>query len=299
MKNKHLISIVGPTAIGKTSLSIKLAKKLGCEIISADSRQFFKEMEIGTAKPTKEEMDGVPHHFVDFISVDEKYTAGQFEKDVLTKLEELFEKNDTVIMVGGSGLYVKAVLNGIDEVPADEKIREELNERLIFEGIRPLQLELKELDEEHFNRMDIRNPQRLIRALEVCLVSGKPYSDFRKRTVKERPFSITRIGLTADRELIYDRINQRVDLMMEAGLEKEAKILFPKKELNSLNTVGYKELFDYFEEKITLEQAIEKIKQNTRNFAKRQMTWFKKDEGTTWFQHDEVSKIESFIDETL
>jgi len=287
---------VGPTAIGKTALSIQLAKKFGCPIISADSRQFYKEMKIGTAKVTKKEMDGVPHYFVNFISIEEKYTAGQFEKEVLAKLGRLFKKNDTVIMVGGSGLYVNAVLNGIDEVPADEKIREELNERLVFEGIRPLQLELKELDEEHFNRMDIRNPQRLIRALEVCLASGKPYSDFRKRTIKERPFNITRIGLTADRELIYDRINQRVDLMMEAGLEKEAKKLFPKKELNSLNTVGYKELFDYFEEKITLEQAVEKIKQNTRNFAKRQMTWFKKDVGTTWFQYNEAEKIEAFLD---
>lgn len=287
---------MGPTAIGKTALSIQLAKKFGCPIISADSRQFYKEMKIGTAKVTKKEMDGVPHYFVNFISIEEKYTAGQFEKEVLAKLGRLFKKNDTVIMVGGSGLYVNAVLNGIDEVPADEKIREELNERLVFEGIRPLQLELKELDEEHFNRMDIRNPQRLIRALEVCLASGKPYSDFRKRTIKERPFNITRIGLTADRELIYDRINQRVDLMMEAGLEKEAKKLFPKKELNSLNTVGYKELFDYFEEKITLEQAVEKIKQNTRNFAKRQMTWFKKDVGTTWFQYNEAEKIEAFLD---
>lgn len=287
---------MGPTAIGKTALSIQLAKKFGCPIISADSRQFYKEMKIGTAKVTKKEMDGVPHYFVNFISIEEKYTAGQFEKEVLAKLGRLFKKNDTVIMVGGSGLYVNAVLNGIDEVPADEKIREELNERLVFEGIRPLQLELKELDEEHFNRMDIRNPQRLIRALEVCLASGKPYSDFRKRTIKERPFNITRIGLTADRELIYDRINQRVDLMMEAGLEKEAKKLFPKKELNSLNTVGYKELFDYFEEKITLEQAVEKIKQNTRNFAKRQMTWFKKDAGTTWFQYNEAEKIEAFLD---
>ena len=295
MKNKTLITIVGPTAIGKTAFSVKLAKAHQTEIISADSRQFFKEMSVGTAKPTPEEMDGVVHHFVDFLPVEEFYTAGKFENDVIAKLDDLFATHDTVIMTGGSGLYVNAVWSGIDEMPGDAEVRAMLNQELEEHGLRFLQQKLKKLDYEHYRAMDKRNPQRVIRAIEVCLVSGKKYSDLRFKKPKERDFNIVKIGLTADRELMYDRINQRVDEMVENGLVEEAKALLPKRELNSLNTVGYKELFSHFDEETTLEFAIEKIKQNTRNFAKRQLTWFKKDKETKWFDIDELDKIEDYI----
>ncbi|MEN8927953.1 MAG: tRNA (adenosine(37)-N6)-dimethylallyltransferase MiaA [Flavobacteriales bacterium] len=299
MKNKTLITIVGPTAIGKTAFSVELAKKYKTEIISADSRQFFKEMSIGTAKPTEEEMAGIPHHFVDFLPVDEFYTAGKFENDVIAKLDELFETHDTVVMTGGSGLYVNAVWSGIDEMPGDAEVRATLNEELKEHGLRFLQQKLKKLDYDHYRAMDKRNPQRVIRAIEVCLVSGKKYSDLRYKKPKERSFNIVKIGLKADRELMYDRINQRVDIMVENGLVEEVKSLLPKRELNSLNTVGYKELFSHFDGDTTLEFAIEKIKQNTRNFAKRQLTWFKKDEETKWFEIDELKKIRAYITKTV
>jgi|TARA_B110000967_G_scaffold101987_1_gene104679 tRNA dimethylallyltransferase len=295
LKNKTLITIVGPTAIGKTAFSVKLAKEHKTEIISADSRQFFKEMSIGTAKPTEEEMEGVPHHFVDFLPVEEFYTAGKFENDVMQKLDELFKTHDTVVMTGGSGLYVNAVWSGIDEMPGDAEIRAVLNEELKEHGLRFLQQKLKKLDYEHFRVMDKRNPQRVIRAIEVCLASGKKYSELRFKTAKERPFNIVKIGLTADRELMYDRINKRVDEMVKNGLVEEAKALLSKRELNSLNTVGYKELFAHFDEETTLEFAVEKIKQNTRNFAKRQLTWFKKDKETKWFDIEEMDKISDYI----
>ena len=295
MKNKTLITIVGPTAIGKTAFSVKLAKEYKTEIISADSRQFFKEMSIGTAKPTKEEMDGVTHHFVDCLSIEEFYTAGKFENDVIAKLEELFQTHDTVVMTGGSGLYVNAVWSGIDEMPGDAEIRAKLNEELKEHGLRFLQQKLKKLDYDHFRVMDKRNPQRVIRAIEVCLASGKKYSELRFKKPKERDFNIVKIGLTADRELMYDRINQRVDQMVENGLIEEVKSLLPRRELNALNTVGYKELFAHFDEETTLDFAIEKIKQNTRNFAKRQLTWFKKDKETKWFDISEMDKISDFI----
>ncbi len=291
---------MGPTAIGKTSLSIELAKQLGCEIISADSRQFYKEMNIGTAKVTPEEMDGVPHHFVDFLSVEEFYTAGQFEKNVLGKLEDLFKENDIAIMVGGSGLYVNAVLRGIDEIPSDLKLRKELNQELEENGLRRMQQKLKKLDYDHYRFVDKQNPQRVIRAIEVCLVTGKKYSELRKAAPKERDFNSIQIGLTTDRELIYDRINSRVDEMVKNGLIEEVKSLHSKKELNSLNTVGYKELFKYFDGEWELDFAIEKIKQNTRNFAKRQLTWFKKDENTQWFDvTSEKDKIQKLIEKSL
>ena len=252
-------------------------------------------MSIGTAKPTKEEMDGIPHHFVDFLPVEEFYTAGKFENDVIEKLEDLFKTHDTVVMTGGSGLYVNAIWSGIDEMPGDAEIRAELNIELKEHGLRFLQQKLKKLDYDHYRVMDKRNPQRVIRAIEVCLVSGKKYSDLRFKTAKERPFNIVKIGLTADRELMYDRINQRVDNMVTNGLVEEAKSLLSKRELNSLNTVGYKELFAHFDEETTLEFAIEKIKQNTRNFAKRQLTWFKKDKETKWFDIEEMDKISDYI----
>ena len=291
---------MGPTAIGKTSLSVEIAKKLDCEIISADSRQFFKEMSIGTAKVTPEEMDGVPHHFVDFLSIEEFYTAGQFENDVLAKLEDLFKEKNVAIMVGGSGLYVNAVLSGIDEIPSDLELRAELNKELEENGLRSMQQKLKKLDYDHYRFMDKQNPQRLIRAIEVCMTTGKKYSELRKHVPKERDFNIVQIGLTADREIIYNRINTRVDEMVKNGLIEEVKALHPKKELNSLNTVGYKELFNHFDGETELDFAIEKIKQNTRNFAKRQLTWFKKNEETQWFDAiSEKEKIQKLIDKQM
>ena len=294
MKKKTLIAIVGPTAIGKTSLSIELAKQHNCEIISADSRQFFKEMSIGTAKPTPEEMDGVVHHFVDCISIQEFYTAGQFENDVMNKLNEIFEKQDIAIMVGGSGLYVNAVLSGIDEIPSNLELRAELNKELEENGLRHMQQKLKKLDYEHFKFMDKQNPQRLIRAIEVCLSTGKKYSDLRNQTAKKRDFDIIQVGISADREIIYDRINSRVEEMVKNGLVEEVTGLFAQKELNSLNTVGYKEIFNHLVGECELDFAIEKIKQNTRNFAKRQLTWFKKDEKTKWF--DVINQKEELIE---
>lgn len=300
MKNKTLISIVGPTAIGKTALSVELAKAYNCEIISADSRQFFKEMSIGTAKPTPEEMNGVVHHFVDCISIQEFYTAGQFENDVMAKLSEIFKNQDIAIMVGGSGLYVNAVLAGIDEIPSNLELRNQLNQELEEKGLRHMQQKLKKLDYEHFKFMDKQNPQRLVRAIEVCLSTGKKYSELRNQTAKKREFDIIQVGITADREVIYDRINQRVDSMVKDGLVEEVTGLFAQKELNSLNTVGYKEIFRHLEGEWELDFAIEKIKQNTRNFAKRQLTWFKKDEKTTWFDiMNEKNKLVQHIEKSL
>ena len=291
---------MGPTAIGKTALSIELAKAYNCEIISADSRQFFKEMSIGTAKPTPEEMNGVVHHFVDCISIQEFYTAGQFENDVISKLSEIFENQDIAIMVGGSGLYVNAVLAGIDEIPSDLELRNQLNQELEEKGLRHMQQKLKKLDYEHFKFMDKQNPQRLVRAIEVCLSTGKKYSELRNQTAKKREFDIIQVGITADREVIYDRINQRVDHMVKDGLVEEVTGLFAQKELNSLNTVGYKEIFRHLEGEWELDFAIEKIKQNTRNFAKRQLTWFKKDEKTTWFDiMNEKDKLVQHLEKSL
>ncbi len=291
---------MGPTAIGKTALSIELAKAYNCEIISADSRQFFKEMSIGTAKPTPEEMNGVVHHFVDCISIQEFYTAGQFENDVISKLSEIFENQDIAIMVGGSGLYVNAVLAGIDEIPSDLELRNQLNQELEEKGLRHMQQKLKKLDYEHFKFMDKQNPQRLVRAIEVCLTTGKKYSELRNQTAKKREFEIIQVGITADREVIYDQINQRVDSMVKDGLVEEVTGLFAQKELNSLNTVGYKEIFRHLEGEWELDFAIEKIKQNTRNFAKRQLTWFKKDEKTTWFDiMNEKDKLVQHLEKSL
>ncbi|MBL4703465.1 MAG: tRNA (adenosine(37)-N6)-dimethylallyltransferase MiaA [Flavobacteriales bacterium] len=295
MKSKTLISIVGPTAIGKTALSIGLAKTYQTEIISADSRQFFKEMSIGTAKPDETEMAGIQHHFVDFLSIETLYTAGQFEKDAVNKIGELHQNRPVVIMVGGSGLYINAVLDGFDEIPSSLAMRKQLNQEFKDNGIVPLQLELKQLDPAHYDFMDIHNPQRLIRAIEVCRLSGKPYTSFRNKVKKERPFNTIKIGLTADREVIYDRINQRVDLMVKAGLIDEVRRLYNQRELNALQTVGYRELFEHFDGVGTLDEAIENIKMNTRRFAKRQLTWFRKDKETKWFDYRDQDAISEYL----
>ena len=292
MKNKYLITVVGPTAIGKTSLSIKLAQYFNTEIISADSRQFFKEMEIGTAAPTIEELNQATHHFIHHKSIHEDYSVGHFEKEALTCLDSLFQKTDAVVMVGGSGLYVDAIIHGLDDFPkVDPVIREHLNSRLKNEGIQVLQSQLKKLDQETYKSIDIQNPHRLIRALEICVGTNKPYSSFLNKRTISRAFIPIYVGLTANRDIIYDRINLRVDHMIENGQLEEAKRLYEFKHLNALNTVGYKELFKYFDGEWTLEFAISEIKKNTRRFAKRQLTWFKKNEEIMWFDFQADFKL--------
>lgn len=294
--NKTLISIVGPTAIGKTNLAIEVAKHFQSEIISCDSRQFFKEMKIGTAVPSEEELTEVKHHFIQNISIHEKYSVGDFERDGLAFLNNYFKTNDICVMVGGSGLYEKAITVGFDEFPdVDPKIREDLNNELAEFGIEKLQKELQEVDPKYFEEVDVFNKQRVTRALEIFRGSGLPFSHFRNQDLNKRPFNIIKIGLELPREEMYERINRRVDMMMNEGLLNEAKNLFPLKDLNALQTVGYRELFDFFEEKITLDFAIEEIKKNTRRFAKRQMTWFKKDETVNWFSPFEQGNIINFI----
>ncbi|MBQ0769919.1 MAG: tRNA (adenosine(37)-N6)-dimethylallyltransferase MiaA [Bizionia sp.] len=283
-ETKYLISIVGPTAIGKTSLSIKLANYFNTEIISADSRQFFKEMHIGTAAPTSSELAAAPHHFIQHKSILENYNVGAFEKEAMNTLHTLFKTHNYVVMVGGSGLYVDAVTKGLDYFPeVDKSIRETLNHQLEFEGLEHLQVQLKTLDLESYNTIALQNPQRVIRALEICIGSGKPYSSFLNKDKNNRPFKTISIGLTAERQTIYDRINTRVDNMMENGQLKEVESLLNHKELNALNTVGYKELFNYLNDDWTLDFAISEIKKNTRRFAKRQLTWFKRNPETLWF----------------
>ncbi len=278
-KNKRLIVISGATAIGKTALSIQLAQHFNSEIISADSRQFYKELKIGATPPSQEELIKVKHHFIQHLSVKDDYNVGLFEKDAIAVLYTLFKKTDTLIMAGGSGLYIDAVCNGLDTFPeVDEKIKKELSAEYKNKGITFLQDELKKRDPVYFDIVDINNPQRLIRALAVIRESRKPFSSFRNKTSAKRDFKISHFSLEMEREKLYERINRRVDLMMEEELLKEVENLIPYKNKNALQTVGYKELFSYFDGEISLEEAINKIKQNTRRFAKRQISWFKREE---------------------
>ena len=297
---KFLITIVGPTAIGKTALSIALAQHFKCEILSCDSRQFFKEMTIGTAVPSLEELASAKHHFIQNKSIFDNYTVGDFEKEAIAKLDELFLSNDYVILVGGSGLYVDAILKGFDDFPEiDTEVRSTINSNYEKLGIEYLQDKLKELDTDYFQKLAIenpqtlQNPQRMMRFVEVCIGARKPYSSFINQKKNSKTFTPILIGLEAERALIYDRINQRVAIMMNEGLLAEAKELFPNKELNALQTVGYRELFSFFDGEFTLDFAIEEIKKNTRRFSKRQLTWFKRNETTKWF--DYLEKKESII----
>ncbi|CAM3440136.1 tRNA dimethylallyltransferase [Flavobacterium longum] len=284
---KYLIVVVGPTAIGKTARAIALAQHFGCDIISCDSRQFFKEMRIGTAVPSVEELAAATHHFIHNKSIFELYTVGDFEKEALERLALLHERNPVAVMVGGSGLYVDAVLKGFDAFPdIDSAVRVALTKAYEKQGIGYLQDELQRIDPEYFAVVDTENPQRMMRALEVSIGSGKPYSSYLSGKENTRHFTPVVIGLTADREVMYDRINQRVDVMMREGLLDEARALLPHKNLNALQTVGYRELFDYFDGKTDLDTAIADIKKNTRRFAKRQMTWFRKNEAITWFDFE-------------
>ncbi len=297
--DKYLIVVAGPTAIGKSDLSIALAKEFACEIISADSRQFYKEMSIGTAKPSMEEMQQIPHHFIGQISIGEAYNVGKFEPEAIAALHEIYKKNDVAIMVGGSGLYINAVLYGMDDLPNnDPEIRASLEKNYEEFGLIWLQEKLKEVDPEYFATTEINNTNRIMRAIEVSMITGIPYSQQLHKKTKQREFKTIFIVLNADREKLYNRINLRVDKMMEAGLLDEVKKLLPYKNNNALNTVGYKELFAYLDDTCSLEDAVNNIKQNSRRYAKRQITWFKKNKEAKWFEPGDVKNISEYIRET-
>lgn len=280
---KQLIVLLGPTGVGKTELSLSVAEHYNSSIISADSRQFFKGLEIGTAAPTEDQLQRVPHFLVGMLNVESYYSASEFEQDALSVIATQHKTHDTVVATGGSMLYIDALCNGIDDVPTiDESLRGELYSLYEQEGLEPIRAQLKVLDPDFYNEVDLKNYKRVIHALEVCLMTGKPYSSFRSKTKKPRPFIVKKIGLMRDREDLYNRINRRVDDMMDMGLLEEAKRFYPYRHLNSLNTVGYKELFQYFDGEWTLDFAIEKIKQSTRIYSRKQMTWFKRDKEINW-----------------
>ena len=292
LKNKTLIVIAGPTASGKTAFSIALAKQLNTVILSADSRQFYKEMSIGTAAPTEEELSQVKHYFVHHISIEDKYDVADYERDALQLLDELFKTHDSVIMTGGSGLFIDAVCHGIDAMPdVSPEIREKVEKLYKEEGLHGVQEVVKRLDPEYYAIVDQQNPRRLQRALEVCYQTGKTFSSFRSGHAVERDFDIKKYALLWDRQVLIERIDRRVDMMMEQGLLEEAKSLYPKRHLNALNTVGYKELFAYLDGQCTLEEAVGQIKIHTRQYAKRQMTWLRKDSSYQWVTSDEITKI--------
>ena len=302
MHNKYLIVIAGPTAVGKTALCIQLARKLSTEIISADSRQFYKKIPIGTAQPTEEEKQGIPHHFLNFLPLDQDYSAGKFEKNALTQLSKLFANHQCAILTGGSGLYIKAVCEGLPDITQiDSTIRNRLNATLAQKGIEYLVELLATVDPIYYKEVDSQNPQRVIRALEVCEGTGQPYSTLRKQLeyAPKRPFNIIKIGLMRDKAQLTERIRTRVDQMVVDGLLEEAKALYDYRSCNALQTLGYREVFDYLAGNITVEEAIEEIKINTRKYAKRQLTWFKKDKEMDWFHPDDYSGIKDYICKTM
>ncbi len=297
---KTLIVILGPTGIGKTELSLQVAEHLATPIINADSRQIFSEIPIGTAAPTREQQSRVKHYFVGNHHIDDYYSASMFEEDVMKTLEHIFKESDTALMSGGSMMYIDAVCNGIDDIPTiDEQTRATMKRRLETEGLAALLEELKVLDYEHWKIVDHNNPRRVVHALEICKMTGKTYTSFRQNITKKRPFNIMKIGLTLDRATLYDRINRRVEEMIEHGLEAEARSVYDKRELNALNTVGYKEMFEYFDGTTTLEEAIFKIQSNTRRYCRKQQTWFKRDPSIKWFNPCEIKEIIKHIDSCL
>lgn len=299
MPQKTLIVLVGPTGVGKTETSLVLAETLHAPIINADSRQIYKGMGIGTAAPTPEEQARVEHHFVQFLNPGEYYSAAQFELDVMSRLETLFESHDYVLLSGGSMMYIDAVCKGIDDIPTvDAETRKMMLERYEAEGLERLCSELRVLDPEYYQVVDLKNPKRVIHALEICYMTGKTYTSFRTNTRKERPFRIVKIGLKREREILYDRINRRVTQMLEMGLEQEVRSLMPYRNTNALNTVGYKEMFAYFDGAMTLEQAADKIRQNSRIYSRKQMTWFKRDEEIKWFEPGQMSEIMNYIEKS-
>lgn len=299
MKN-FLIVLLGPTGVGKTDVSIDIARYFNCEIISADSRQFFREMSIGTAVPSVEQLETIKHHFIRFLSIKDYYSSSLFERDVLGLLPELFSKNNIVLMSGGSGMYIDAVCEGIDDIPdVDPSVREKYIDKYKSEGIEGLRVALKFLDPDHYAKVDLKNYKRIMRALEICETAGRPYSSFLKKQKRERDFGIIKIGLERTREDLYLRINSRVDNMIETGLEAEAKLLFEFRNLNALNSVGYREFFDFFDGKTSREKAIELIKRNSRRYAKRQLTWWGKDKEIKWFKPDKVQEIIKHIENSV
>lgn len=299
MPQKTLIVLVGPTGVGKTETSLVLAETLHAPIINADSRQIYKGMGIGTAAPTPEEQARVEHHFVQFLNPGEYYSAAQFELDVMARLETLFQSHDYVLLSGGSMMYIDAVCKGIDDIPTvDAETRKMMLERYEAEGLERLCSELRVLDPEYYQVVDLKNPKRVIHALEICYMTGKTYTSFRTNTRKERPFRIVKIGLKREREILYDRINRRVTQMLEMGLEQEVSSLMPYRNTNALNTVGYKEMFAYFDGAMTLEQAADKIRQNSRIYSRKQMTWFKRDEEIKWFEPGQMSEIMNYIEKS-
>lgn len=300
MNDNYLVVIAGPTASGKTATAIKIAKALDTVIISADSRQFYKEIPIGTAAPTKEELSDVQHYMIHNLNVEDRYDVADYEKDVLILLKKLFLEHDTVVMTGGSGLFIDAVCNGLDSIPdISEENRNKVNELFKIGGLNALQNELQNLDPEYYNTVDKYNPRRLQRAVEVCYQTGLPYSSFRKNNVKERDFKVIKLALLWERNELITRINKRVENMVRDGLIEEARKMYPKRQLNSLNTVGYKELFQYFDGKISLNEAIEQIKISTRQYAKRQMTWLRKNNDYHWFSVDEIPKMIEYINSEI
>ena len=297
-KAKTLLVLIGPTGVGKTELSLRLAERFQTDIISSDSRQLYADLKIGTAAPTPEQLARVPHHFVGTLQLTDYYSAAQYETEVMILLSVLFQEKDIVILTGGSMMYVDAVCKGIDDIPTvDEKTRTLMKQRYEEEGLDNLCAELKLLDPEYYKIVDLKNPKRVVHALEICYMTGRTYTSFRTRSAKERPFNILKIGLTRDREELYERINRRVDMMIEDGLLEEAKVVYPYKHLNSLNTVGYKEIFNYLDGEWDLSFAIEKIKQNSRIYSRKQMTWFKRDEEIVWFHPEQEKEILNYIEE--
>lgn len=297
---KNLIVVLGPTGIGKTDLSIEIAEKYNTEIISSDSRQIYRDMVIGTAAPDNTQLARIKHHFIGILSPEDYYSAAQYETDVMSLLENLFTKYDNVVMTGGSMMYIDAVCKGIDDIPTiDSETRRMILERYETEGLEPLAAELKLLDPEYYATADIRNPKRVMHALEVCYMTGRTFTSFRTQTKKERPFNIIKTGLKREREELYDRINRRVDIMLENGLVEEVKKLEKYRNLNSLNTVGYKEIFKYLDGEYTLDFAADKIRQNSRIYSRKQMTWFKKDPETVWFHPEDKESIFRFIDSAI
>ena len=297
---RTLIVLIGPTGVGKTELSLSIAESFHTCIVSADSRQLYADLKIGTAAPTPDQLARVPHHFVGILQLTDYYSAAQYEAEVMAKLEELFKENDVVVLTGGSMMYVDAICKGIDDIPTvDKETRELMLQRYEEEGLEQLCKELKLLDPEYYNIVDLKNPKRVIHALEICYMTGKTYTSFRTRSTKERPFRIIKIGLTREREELYDRINRRVDIMMQDGLLEEARHVYAYKHLNSLNTVGYKEMFKYLDGEWDLDFAIEKIKQNSRIYSRKQMTWFKRDTEITWFHPDQQEEIMQHIESQI
>ena len=294
---RRLIVVVGATASGKTDLSIVLARRYNAPIISTDSRQVYRGLPIGTAYPSDEQLKSVEHHFIGELDLTREFNCGEYERQALERLGELFAEHDTVVAVGGSGLYVRALCEGIDDLPdVDKSLREQLMIRLATEGVESLSEELHRLDPEYYEQVDKCNPARVVRALEVCLSTGEKYSSLRKGAKKERDFEIVKIGVDMSRDVLYERINRRVDIMMEAGLEREARAVLPYRNCNSLRTVGYSEMFDFFDGKTTRDEAVELIKRNTRRYAKRQMTWFRRDADIRWFEPSQTDKIIEYID---